>query len=146
MHILTLQIFFEVHISKIITDEQVHETFMKQRIIGKHQSVHPPHNLLVYINWENVSQTLYTTVSTKRNMHSVSRETHRKFIGFTCDPGSRSSNPGWIIFDHQNYPEHRQNKIHNKVDLTTLFPKRNTTFLLKVSVHLRLSQVLKDQG
>ena len=32
-------------------------------------------------------------------LHSVSKETHHEFIGFPCDPGSRSSDPGRVIFD-----------------------------------------------
>ena len=42
-----------------------------------------------------------------------------------------------IIFAHC-YQEHRQNEIHDKVHLSTFFPKRNVTFhaafLLKESV------------
>ena len=35
-------------------------------------------------------------------IHSVSKETHHEFLGFHCDPGSRSSDPGRVIFDHGN--------------------------------------------
>ena len=31
-------------------------------------------------------------------LHSVSKETHHEFIGFPCDPRSRSSDPGRVIF------------------------------------------------
>ena len=33
-------------------------------------------------------------------IHSVSKETHHEFPGFPCDPGSRSSDPGGVTFDH----------------------------------------------
>ncbi len=32
-------------------------------------------------------------------IHSVSKETHHEFLGFPCDPGSRSSDPGRVIFE-----------------------------------------------
>ena len=32
--------------------------------------------------------------------HSVSKETHHEFTGFPCYPGSRSSDPGGVTFDH----------------------------------------------
>ncbi len=35
------------------------------------------------------------------HIHSVSREMHHDFIGFRCDPGSRSNDPKMVIFDHE---------------------------------------------
>ncbi len=51
-------------------------------------------------------------------MLSVSKETHYEFIGFPWDPGSRSNDPGRVIFDNGNLkqvakkPVQRQNEIH----------------------------------
>ncbi len=42
------------------------------------------------------------TLKSMLGPHSVSKETLHEFIGFPCDPGSRSSDPGRIIFDHGN--------------------------------------------
>ncbi len=69
-----------------------------------------------------------TKISRYNNyVHSVSKETHHEFIGFPCDPGSRSSDPGQVIFDHWDL-KHRQNEIHYEVHLSALNPKRNATF------------------
>ena len=60
------------------------------------------------------------------SLHSVSKETHHKFIGFPCDPGSRSTvnNYGIGYFEHCGQ-EQKQNKILHKVHLFTLVCKRN---------------------
>ncbi len=44
-------------------------------------------------------------------LHSVSKETHHKFIGFTCDPGSRSGDPSRVIFYHANLKQVAKNPI-----------------------------------
>ena len=71
-----------------------------------------------------------------RALHSVSKETHNKFIGSPCDPGSMSGDPRRVIFFHENLKQVA--KIHYKIHLSTLFRKRNTTFhgafLLRMSV------------
>ncbi len=68
----------------------------------------------------------YTQSQKKRTMNSLASP---------CDPGSSSSHPSQIIFDHRNL---------NKVHLSTLFPKRNATFhgafLLRLSVHQYISE------
>ncbi len=60
-------------------------------------------------------------------IHSVSKEMHHKFIGFPCDPGSRSGDPDRVVFY----------EIYYKVHPSTL-RKRNTTFhgvfVLRLSV------------
>ncbi len=52
------------------------------------------------------------TDCTMRNTFSLKiKEMHREYIGFSRDPGSGSSDPGRVIFDHE------------KVHLSTRFPK-----------------------
>ena len=50
-------------------------------------------------------------------MHTHSQK-KRTMISLACDPGSRSSYPGRVIFDHT------WDEIHDKVHLSTLFLKR----------------------
>ncbi len=61
----------------------------------------------------------------------ISKETRHYFTGFPFDPGSRSSDPGIVIFGHKNFeqvPKTSMKYTAYKVHLSTLFPKRNATF------------------
>ncbi len=64
------------------------------------------------IHW--LSRKIFPWISlifpdSRNPVHSVSKETHHEFIGFPCDLGSRSSDPGRVIFDHW-YQEHIDTK------------------------------------
>ncbi len=59
-------------------------------------------------------------------LHSVSKETHHKFIGFPCDPGSRSGDSGRVVF-----------YTLQSSSIYTLLQKKTTfhgVFLLRLSV------------
>ena len=44
-------------------------------------------------------------------LHSLSKETHHEFLDFPCDPGSSSSHPGQVIFDHRNLKQVAKNPV-----------------------------------
>ncbi len=75
-------------------------------------------------------------------VHSVSKETHHEFLGFPCDPGSNSSDPGWVIFDHRNLKQvatgflHIVSKRIGKLKCTTKF-----TYLHSFQKETQLSTV-----
>ena len=43
------------------------------------------------------------------DIHSVSKEAHHKFIGFPWNPGSRSGDPGRVVFYHENLKQFAKN-------------------------------------
>ena len=44
-------------------------------------------------------------------LYTQSKKTHHKFIGFPCDPGSRSDDPDRVIFYHRNLKQVAKNPI-----------------------------------
>ncbi len=55
------------------------------------------------------------------SLHSVSKDTHHEFRGFPCDPGSRSSVPSRVIFDHGNWNALQSSPIYT-------LPKKKCNF------------------
>ncbi len=50
-------------------------------------------------------------VSKHSYLHSVSKETHHKFIGFPWNPESRSGDPDRVVFYHDNLKQVTKNPI-----------------------------------
>ncbi len=58
-------------------------------------------------------------------LHSVSKETHHEFTGFPCDPGSRSSDPGGVTFDHPYLKAKWNSQQHSSI---YTLPKKECNF------------------
>ena len=85
----------------------------KQRFQKWHGDIDNYHKLLsqlLNLQVEVVFMQI-TKISTRNNIHSVSKEMHYEFIDSPCDPGSRSSAPGGVIFDHGNVKQVAKNPI-----------------------------------
>ena len=58
--------------------------------------------------WEHC---LWVWLRRNSGIHSVSKETHHEIIGFPWNPGSRSGDPGRVVFYHGNLKQVAKNPI-----------------------------------
>ena len=69
---------------------------------------------ILSIQSTNSMQQFYMhTPGITTHIHSVSKEMHHEFISFPCDPGSRSDDPGRVIYDNGNLKQVAKNPFKN---------------------------------
>ncbi len=65
----------------------------------------------MFFDISTVKQKILACITTLEflQIHSVSKETHHKFIDFRWNPGSRSGDPGRVVFYHKNLKQVAKN-------------------------------------